>query len=235
MRTLLFFLLLIHSCVLAEPTPLPEVKKISETFYQLGEVEIDSEKRTITFPATVEQNEVLVEYLLVTEKGKVHESVFKTQIDPLQLNIAMKLLGYQESKELIQVLDENYEPTGHYFKANSEQQRSLSRLSILVHWSSEGKLHSYHPYQLIDVESTGSHMPQSPWIYSGSLLNKGQLQAAITGDIIAIYTDRTSLINYSGEGREDDTIWLPNKKLLPPIGTAVTITLTQTNKPAQQP
>lgn len=234
MRTLILFFLLSLG-LLADSQKMPEVKQIDATRYQLGAIEINSKKRTVTFPAKVEQNEVLLEYLVVTPQGKVHESLFITEIDPLELNIAMKLLGFQESKELIQVLDENYESTGVYFKAKDALVKQLSRLSITVQWDIDGKQVSYHPHQLIHVESTGSNMPEAPWIYSGSELNKGKLQAAITGDIIAIFTDRTALINYSGEGREDDTIWLPNKKIIPPLGTPVTITLTQTNKPKQQP
>ncbi|MFC5049710.1 YdjY domain-containing protein [Rubritalea spongiae] len=230
MRTVFFFTLL-NLGLFADVQKVPEVVQIDETRYRLGAIEIDSAKRTITFPAEVEQTEVLVEYLLVTAQGKVHESVFITEVDALELNIAMKLLGYKESKELIQILDENHEATGVYFKAKDEQTKRLSRLSISVYWELDGKQYHYHPHQLINVESTASHMPNAPWIYSGSMLNKGKLQASLTGDIIAVYTDRTALINYSGEGREDDTIWLPNKKLLPPLSTPVTITLTQTNKP----
>lgn len=234
MRTFTIFLLLSLG-LLADSQKVPEVKQIDAVRFQLGSIEINSEKRTITFPAKVEQNEVLLEYLLVTPQGKVHESLFSTSINPLELNIAMKLLGYQESKELIPILDKNYESTGVYFKAEDALATQLSRLSISVQWETGGKQVRYHPNQLIHIESTGASMPDAPWIYSGSELNKGKLQAAISGDIIAIFTDRTALINYSGEGREDDTIWLPNKKLIPPLGTPVIVTLTQTNQPKQQP
>lgn len=216
---------------MASPPAMPAVEQLSDTRYRLGNLEIDSAKRTISFPAKVEQNEVLVEYLLVAAHGKVHESVFLADISASALNIAMKLLHFQESKELIQILDENHASTGEYFTVQDQQRRRMARLGITVDWQDGDTLQSYHPYQLINVESTNSLMPQAPWIYSGSELNKGKLQADNTGDIIAIFTDRSALINYSGEGREDDTIWLPNKQLLPAIGTAVTITLTQTNKP----
>jgi hypothetical protein len=229
MRSLILILLL-PAVVIAESAKSPAVKQISPTEFQLGKIVIDSDERTISFPAFVEQNEVLLEYLLVSTHGKVHESIFLTEIQALELNIAMKLLGYQASRELIPVLDENYEPTGAYYKA-SEDQKKYSQLSISVSWKKGDKLETYAPHEFITVESTQANMPKSPWIYSGSELIEGKFQASATGDIIAIFTDRLALINYSGEGREDDTIWLPNKQILPPLGTPVTITLTQTNKP----
>ena len=226
----LFIMVSLSISALAEPSKMPKVEQINESQFRLGKILIDSKKRTITLPAFVEQNEVLVEYLLVSTQGKVHESVFLTEISPLELNVALKLLGFQESKELIPVLNENYEPTGAYFKSTEKQKKS-ARLSIAVSWEQDSTLVTKAPHELINVESTNTNMPQAPWVYSGSELVDGKFQASATGDIIAIYTDRLALINYSGEGREDDTIWLPKKEHLPPLGTPVTITLTQTNKP----
>lgn len=227
MRTF-FVILSLCMTAIAEPVSMPKVEQISETQYQLGKLRIDSAERTITIPAFVEQNEVLLEYLLVSTQGKVHESAFLTEVTPLELNVAMKLLGYIESKELIPVLNENYEPTGAYHQS-TEKQKKHSRLNISMSWQDGENTVTKSPFELISVESTQADMPVAPWVYSGSELVDGKFQASNTGDIIAIFTDRLALINYSGEGREDDTIWLPKKDVLPPLGTPVTITLTQTN------
>ena len=145
----------------------------------------------------------------------------------------MKLLGYKESKELLKILHENFTPTRNYHTA-TEQQKKNSRFTITASWNVDGKEMSYDVTQLLKNSNTQHAMPDAPWIYSGSHMNKGNYQPDLSGDIIAIFTDRTSIANYSGEGRNDDTLWLPNQSVLPPLGTAVMLTFTQTNPKNQK-
>ncbi|MEO1856454.1 MAG: YdjY domain-containing protein [Rubritalea sp.] len=206
----------------------PEVKKIGERTYQLGKITFDSSKGEISFPATLEHNEVLIEYLLTAPEGKIHETLFITEISPFNLNVAMKLLGYKESKELLKILDENHTPTDKYHSA-TEIQKKKSRFTITASWKVDGKKVSHDVTQLLENAKTQQPMPDSPWIYSGSYMINGNYKPDISGDIIAVFTDRSSIACYSGEGRYDDTLWMPKQSVLPPLGTAVTLTFTQTN------
>ncbi|MFD2157367.1 YdjY domain-containing protein [Rubritalea tangerina] len=205
----------------------PDVKKIGENLYQLGKITFDSQKKAISFTATLEHNEVLIEYLLTSPEGKIHEALFVTEISPFNLNVAMKLLGYKESKELFQILDENYRPTGKYY-ASTKEQKQNSRFKVTASWKLDGKDASYDVTKLLENAKTQDDMPDAPWIYSGSYMINGEYKPNVSGDLIAVFTDRSAIASYSGEGRDNDELWIPRKKILPPLGSKVTLTITQT-------
>lgn len=206
----------------------PTIKNLGGSRHQLGKITFDNKLRTIEFDGTLEQNEILVEYLLVNPHGKIHESVFTSDILPFNLNLAMKLLGFKESKQLLPILDKNHVPTGKFHQATPEQKRH-SRFTISVSWDVDGKKVTHDAHTLIGKVNTSKTLSPAPWIYSGSYVLAGQFKADLSGDIFAIFTDSGSIANYSGEGRDDDTLWVANKKILPPYGTPVHITLKQIN------
>ena len=72
---------------------LDKVKRIQESIYRVGEVTVDAKLRVAAFPAKVNQIIGLIEYALVTEQGKTHESFLSTKIKPGDLHVALLLLG----------------------------------------------------------------------------------------------------------------------------------------------
>src|SRR3954469_13485921 len=76
----------------AESTNLP-LQQISSNLFQIGTVRLDKSKGTVQFPAQLNMTNGLVEYLLVTTKGKLHESVLKTETEPYHIQLALLLLG----------------------------------------------------------------------------------------------------------------------------------------------
>lgn len=206
-----------------QPTA-PEVKNLGGSRHQIGKIVFDSKLKTIEFGAGVEQTEVLVEYLLVNQHGKIHESIFITDILPFNLNVAMKLLGFQESKELLHILDEDHIPTAKLHPATKEQKQH-SRFSMSFSWELDGKTVTLPAHKLVKRAHTKETLSPDPWVYSGSTVQNGKYKPDLTGDIFAIFTDAGAVANYSGEGHDDDTLWLANRKVLPPYGTPVRITL----------
>lgn len=63
--------------------------------YRIGSITLDKNARSVSFPASINMTEGVIEYLLVNKKGKVHESLFSTAIVPTNLHVAMLLLGAQ--------------------------------------------------------------------------------------------------------------------------------------------
>lgn len=208
--------------------PKPEIKNLGGSRHQIGKITFDSKLQTIEFVAQVEQTEVLVEYFLVNQHGKIHESVFTTEILPFHLNVAMKLLGFQESLELLPVLGEDHIPTGKLHPATKEQKQH-SRFSISCSWKVDGETVTQPAHKLVKRAHTKETLSSAPWIYSGSSVHNGKYKPDLTGDIFAIFTDANAVANYSGEGHDDDTLWLANRKVLPPYGTPVRITLKKLN------
>lgn len=185
---------------------------------------INQKNREISFPVELSPAEDIIEYLLVTEMGKIHETLLTTDISPLHLNIAIKLLGYKESKELFRVLDADYRHTDQ-FHEEDEATKTAARFDIFLNWDENGENKEYHVNHFIKNTVTKKHARIQPFIYGGSYLLNGRFKAEMTGDIIAVFTDRGSIANFSNEGHEDDTIWYPNSELFPPADTKLTLTI----------
>ena len=81
--------------------PKPQIKRINDNEYQIGKIQVDKEKRQLSFRAGVNMTKGLIEYCLATTKSdKVHETLFLTDVSPLNINIAS-----QNEAEYIVVYD----------------------------------------------------------------------------------------------------------------------------------
>ena len=60
-----------------EPLPLPVIKEITPDILQVGTVKLMKKAREVHIPVTIEMHEGPIEYLVVTGRGKVHESLFE--------------------------------------------------------------------------------------------------------------------------------------------------------------
>ena len=67
--------------------------------------------------------------------------------------------------------------------------------------------------------------PRGPWIYTGSMFADNQFLAQLQGTIAAMITNPAALINNPRKGSDNDQIWMVNKKAVPPVETALEITL----------
>lgn len=217
------------------PPVQPSIKKLDETRLQVGEVIFDKKTREIRFPVQVNMTEGLLEFLVVHQNGKVHESLFSTAITPTHLNLALTLLRYKASPELFPLPDDTGGPLK--FPDVPAATKAAARLQIEAEWKDGEKVRRYPAHELIRHDVKGAAMPVGPWLYTGSDVNAGKFAADLTGDIIAIFTSRASMMNYPGEDSGDDTVWVPFPKRIPPLGTPATIIITPypENQPLPKP
>jgi hypothetical protein len=127
----------------AKPEPPKErVTKIGATTYRLGEIEFDAKSREIRLPAAMNMPEGgPIEYLLVHESGKVHESMLVTKARPLHLQIVMKLLKYKSGDG--QIFDA-FAPEEEQRRRleNPEKRESGDAIRVVAVWTTEdGKKH----------------------------------------------------------------------------------------------
>ncbi len=222
LRLLLITLMTLSPLLSQEVKPL--IQEIGDDQLRIGKITLNKNTREISFQAGINMNEGIIEYVLVLTQGKVHEALFLTDISPTNLNIALKLLRYQESPELFEIMDEDFNFTGKFPKV-PEEQKKAARIAIEVTWKKEDTSHTVPLNELILHATTEKSMPPGPWLYTGSYLHEGRYKADIAGDIIAILTSQPAMINYLGKDRENDEVWLPHKKRLPEIESVVTITI----------
>jgi hypothetical protein len=218
-----------------EVNPLPihgVVRRINEDQHIVGGVTLRKSTREISFDARINQTGGLIEFLLVTEKGKIHESLFSCTISPTDLNVAFKLLGYPCSPELFEIVAPDHRPTGKYPQV-AEDVRNGARLAISASWQHDGAEKSCAVNDLVKNTATGEVMPPGPWLYTGSLVTQTGFRAEATGDIIAVFSNPSAMVNYPGEARTNDEVWSVSQGKLPPKDSPVRITIKPFSKITQ--
>ena len=80
------------------------VKQLGSKLYRVGDVTVDAKLDAVVFPAKVNQLVGLIEYALVTEKGKIHESFLSTKVSPSDIHGALLLLGAKPGSLLSTVI-----------------------------------------------------------------------------------------------------------------------------------
>ena len=206
--------------------PEVSVKKIGETLYRIGEIEFDAKSREIRFPVTVNMREGgPIEYILVNEKGKVHESIFTTSISPTNLQIAMKLLRFKAGRG--DVFNRLLAPEVLEKEGGIEADRGDS-VSFTFQAEGDGKAVPAYEF-VIDGESAEAMKPGG-WIYTGSVVDEGTFMAEAEGSIIAIYLDELALFNMTRVGADLDDRWGTRTSKIPEIGTKGILTIQQDDK-----
>lgn len=205
-----------------ETAAAPKVEKIDENRYRIGDVTLDNQTREISFPAVVNLREGLLEYLIVHQNGKIHESLFRTETSPSNINLAFVLLRYKASKELYRIPKEVGVLSGDYYQV-PEETRLASRIEIFVEQEKDGETKRYPVNEWIRHDTTAKAMSPTFWVYGGSEFYDGKFAPDSTGDIVAIFNTNASLINYPGEDNLNDEVWSSYTDRIPELDTKVTL------------
>ncbi|MEM1084181.1 MAG: YdjY domain-containing protein [Verrucomicrobiota bacterium] len=200
----------------------PSITRLDDGRMKIGEITFDPKSREVRFPAEINMNEGLLEFLVVHRNGKIHESLLSTGISATNLNVAIKLLHYQPSPELYMKLDEDGS-LGSEFHEATEEQKKHSRMSVSVEWQQDGETKTTSLNDWISHATTEKPMPSEPWVYGGSFVAYGKFVAESSGDIIAIFLSNAALINFSGKDNHSDEVWFPHANRVPEVGTPVTV------------
>lgn len=227
--------------LLAQPPPeFSAPKEIAPGIFKVGTVRLDKNAATVTFPAKVQMDDGLLEYLLVTPQGPVHESLFTSEAAPQDVHMAMLLLG---AKGMAQAKGEK-EP-GRIDAEYLAKAPKLTgdRISLSVKWTDKGgKEQTAPPERWIMRKIFTPRKPvqnvtaeDGPWLYTGSYFFENRFIAQVDGTFAAMVTFPGALINNPRSGSNDDHIWFVKTEAVPPVGTPVkfTIKLEPQDKPAK--
>lgn len=194
----------------------PAIKKVGEHQYRIGDIAFDAKSREIRFPAVVNMREGgPIEYVLVRDTGKVHESIFVTSISPLELQIALKLLKYQAG--FGDVFNKLLAPEILAQEGGTPAERGEGvEAYFLADGAAEGSEVAISEF-VVDGGSAEA-MPAGPWIYTGSRVEDGHFMAESEGSFFAVYLDYLALFNCNREGADDDDRWGARTSAIPEIG-----------------
>ncbi|MBC8002432.1 MAG: hypothetical protein H7X97_07575 [Opitutaceae bacterium] len=160
-----------------------------------------------------------LEYLLVTDKGKVHESLLRTDVEPYHIHLAMLFLGAHGNTNVL---------------ANTNSLAGDS-ITIELAWMSNGRALKARAEDLILNSDKGKPMTLGPWTYTGSAVVAGRFIAQAEGNLASIIIDGGALINNPRPGKENDEIWQVKTDATPPINSPIVVTLRLESPASQNP
>jgi hypothetical protein len=217
-----------------KPRPTPTMSKRDDGLMQYGDIIFDPKSRQVRVPCRVNMTEGLLEFAVVHENGKVHESLLITSCSATDIHVVMTLLRYVASEELYAIEKERGILSGEFPKV-PEETKKAARIDLKVQWEANGKTQQAALADWIQYEKTAKPMKTIPWVYGGSMIYEGSFLADQTGDIASIFVSRGSLMLYAGDDRFSDDVWIPFTKRIPPQGTSVFLLIQPHHNPNSPP
>ena len=139
-------------------------------------IELDSKAQTVTIPATANEPQNEIEYLLIHRRGKKHEAIFVTRSKPSVLNAALLMLGLQPGQNATAV-EKQPPPTLEEIEKGADPliitPPKGMQLWLTVRWKTpEGKQEEYCVEDLVlDLSTQEAVVVNLPSLY---VLGSGQ-------------------------------------------------------------
>ena len=225
-----------------KPPEKPVVKQLGPDLYQVGALRLDAKKRTIRCPGKVVMNQGgPLDLLACTPTGKAYESIFALSMRPMDLQVALLLLG----------LDPGRNPAYKYPEGSPDlRQKPGEEVLIYVEWqqpkpepkpeAAEQKGAKDAPQappakeappmrvpaeQFLFNQKTKQPMKDAHWVFLGSRIVQGRFGADLEGSLIATYHDPLSILELAhqaiNEDQYTDLTYVINAQLCPPVDTPV--------------
>jgi hypothetical protein len=185
--------------------------RVGPGLFQIGEVHLDKNRRTIRFPAVVNLRDGNIEYVVVAATGKTHESIFKTDAQPYHVQLALLLLGARGATNAL--------------PEDPAKPLPGSTVVIEVGWTNGGRAQSFRAEEFVEDRRRGMAMTTGDWVYTGSRIREDGFAAQVDGSIVSLITDSDALVNNPRPGREDDDNWRVRTNRLPASGASVEVTI----------
>lgn len=193
-------------CATTPRAPWPEPARL----ISLGTVQVDPELRCVLATGYVNQVEGAIELLACGPGGKVHESVLVLEVNPVDLQSALLLIGLKSGPPMREL--GMGPPQG-------------DAVTIWVTWEHEGRRVAQPLESLAYEWKKKRPLRTEGWIFNGSLFEDGKFKALAEESLIASYWDPWAIINVQSELGADDEALSVNRSVVPPLHTPVTLLL----------
>jgi hypothetical protein len=198
------------------------LRQVSSNVFQLGAIRIDRAQRSVRFPAVLNMEAGLIEYLLVSAQGKTHESLLRTDVSPRQIHLAMLLLGAKGAGT-------------NLFPADHSKPLPGDNVIVELNWTDAGKVKRVRAEDTVRDRRTGTGVRRGPWTYTGSRVMDGLFLAQELGSIVALMEDPDALVNNPRPRREDDENWEIKPDGLPLLESPVEVEIRLEANPPDRP
>ena len=174
----------------------------------LGSVQVDAGTKTMMISGWVNQVWGPIELLACGPGGKTHESVFVLDCNPVDMQAGLLLPGLKPGTP----------PTGL-----GQGQPQGTALDIWVDWLEGSSSRSLRAESfVVNVEDNRQPLPETPWIFTGSVVEDGEFKALAEESLIVTYWDPWAIINLPLPCGSNDEILSVNSNCVPSLKTPVT-------------
>lgn len=228
-----------------EPEPDSAADLQEQVLRQLGEngVHYDPQSQVIELDGEIAQTFEPLEYLIILERGKVHESLIKVHCDAQSLNAAMLMTGVEQGENgKLQAIDPP--PTQEEWEAGAPAYEVIGAQGegfyIYVYWEIEDTEGRVEPYffraedLVLNVRGDRTYK-RGQWVYLGSRFIRPHKSAPemfaadAEGNLVSLvyFNPANHLLTGADPEADNQYIWYPNMFLLPPLGHSVTVLLSR--------
>lgn len=173
---------------------------------RVGAVRVYPETHSLVVSGWVNQVSGPIELLACGRGGKTHESVFVLNVDPVHLQTGLLLLGLKPGTP----------PTGL-----GQGQPVGPGLNLWVDWEEGGEVRSARAETFVYNAETKSALPETPWIFTGSIFVDGEFKASAEESLVVTYWDPWAIINIALGCGTNDEILVINTNAVPPLKTPI--------------
>ena len=170
----------------------PAVEVLADGVVRLGGITVDPRARSVSFPATLNSGltDVVLEVIIATPKGRLHEALLQADISPLTLQSCLYLLKLGNGPRLT-------DSTG----------RRGDLLDIdLEYTAADGKTVREPVENWIRDTRTGKPLQRVGWVFTGTTMRDGVFLAEAEGNICINYSVGSTILDSADPQAMEDTI-----------------------------
>ncbi|MDB6118267.1 MAG: hypothetical protein JWO08_2048 [Verrucomicrobiaceae bacterium] len=208
--------------IIADPAAAAKrIKTIGKNEFELGSITFNSDTREVSVPCSVNMRDGAVEYALVHETGKTHESILKTAAAAVDLQVAMLLTNYQPGHTGLFSYQKD-EKIRKKMEETAPKTPGGNLVQLFVEWK-DGDAVKRVPLREWMIDPRTKKVPTSfdHWVFNGSMIQESGFSAQLYGSFVGTYYDVTAIINCPSKDNLVDDIWSVNARVMPKIDTSV--------------
>jgi hypothetical protein len=182
---------------------------------EVGALHLHRQERQISFPVEFVDNASVLEVVIATPEGRLHEALFSAAVSPLQLQAMLYLLGLENGARI-----------------GDEHVRQGDLVDLDVEWTDADGAKHREPIESWMIDGrTKQPMQRIGWVFVGSGIKDGTFLADAEGNVCINYSVGSTILDIPDPAGADDTVFSANDgKKRPPKGSDVRIVLTPRSK-----
>jgi len=201
-----FFVLLgasaLIGCATPRVAPQPDVSRL----LRQGTVQVDPVLRCVVVTGFVNLVEGPIELMACGPGGKVHESLLVLELNPVDLQAALLLIGLR---------------SGPPMKDLGVGPPLGDRVLIWAEWQQDGQRQVRPLADLAYQWQRKAPLKTDGWVFTGSTFEDGKFKALAEESLITSYWDPWSILNVQAAVGADDEALSVNTNAVPPLHTPI--------------